>query len=140
MTDYEFVKQALRGDNSEVQLGRLALKNAGSASVKSFAQMLIDDHSKARLQAAAVAEELKAPASNEVAPDAQKTYDHLQTLKGADFDRQFVAYMVQDHEKDIADFKQEASQGHGPAQKLAAEGLPTLEKHLETAKSLEHSL
>jgi putative membrane protein len=45
--------------------------------------------------------------------------------------------MVEDHQKDIAEFKKEAGSGHGPAQQLATQTLPTLEKHLQIAKSLK---
>jgi putative membrane protein len=52
------------------------------------------------------------------------------------FDKEFTRVMVEDHQKDIAEFKNEAANGHGPVQQLAAETLPTLEKHLQIAKSL----
>jgi len=57
-------------------------------------------------------------------------------MSGVAFDREFVSYMVEDHRKDIADFKKEASNDKGPADRLAQKQLPTLEKHLKIAQSL----
>jgi putative membrane protein len=45
--------------------------------------------------------------------------------------------MVEDHQKDIAEFKKEAGSGQGPVPQLAAQTLPTLEKHLRIAQSLK---
>ena len=61
----------------------------------------------------------------------------LQKLSGQAFDHEFVRYMVQDHEKDIAEFRQESQNGPTPAKDLAAQTLPTLEKHLQMAKALK---
>lgn len=45
--------------------------------------------------------------------------------------------MVEDHEKDIAEFSEEASTGKDPAVKsFAARTLPTLKMHLQMAQSI----
>jgi putative membrane protein len=46
--------------------------------------------------------------------------------------------MVKDHKKDIAAYRKEAMSKGGPAQQYAKASLPTLEKHLRMAESLEH--
>ncbi len=58
-------------------------------------------------------------------------------LNGSEFDREFARYMVQDHEKDISKFKNEASSGRGAVPQLAERTLPTLDKHLHMAESLQ---
>jgi putative membrane protein len=137
MSEQDFLKHAIEGDNSEIQLGRLAASKGGTASVKSFAQTLITDHSKARQEAAAVAQRLGVAPPQDVAPEARQEYDKLQKLSGASFDKEFSSYMVSDHEKDISEFKAEAGSGSGAAANLASKQLPTLEKHLAMAKALE---
>ncbi len=44
--------------------------------------------------------------------------------------------MVKDHQEDIKEFQKESSKNDA-AGKLAKETLPTLQKHLEAAQSLE---
>ena len=136
-TEKEFLGDAIKGDNSEVALGSLAASKGGSEPVKTFGQTLVSDHSKAKTQATALAAKLGVSPSGEISSEAEKEMVKLQRLNGRDFDEEFARYMVKDHEKDIAEFKAEAAKGHGPAQQLASQSLPTLEKHLEMAKSLE---
>jgi putative membrane protein len=45
--------------------------------------------------------------------------------------------MVEDHQKTIAEFKAEADAGSGAVAGMAKAQLPTLEKHLTTAQSLQ---
>ncbi len=44
--------------------------------------------------------------------------------------------MVEDHNKDIANYEKQASSGNGKTAALAKDTLPTLRKHLELAKGL----
>jgi putative membrane protein len=45
--------------------------------------------------------------------------------------------MVKDHKKDIAEYKEEAGASNSPASTYAEHALPTLDKHLRIAESLE---
>ena len=135
-TEREFIGDAIKGDNSEVAIGQLALSNGASEPVKAFGQMLIDDHSKARTDASTIAAKLGVSPPTDMSPEAQREVEKLRQLSGHDFDKEFVRAMVRDHEKDVAEFKKEAASGRGPVQQLAAQTLPTLERHLQTAKSL----
>ena len=50
-----FLEDAIKGDNSETSLGRLIASRGDSAQVRSFGRTLVRDHSRARVDAAAVA-------------------------------------------------------------------------------------
>ena len=136
-TEKDFVADAIKGDSSEIVLGQLALSKNNNPGVKAFAQTLVDDHTKAKAQASTVAEKLGLAPPSAVTPEAEQELKKLEKLSGDAFDKEFVRYMVNDHEKDIANFRKEAQSGSGPAQNLAGETLPTLEKHLQMAKALE---
>ena len=135
-TEKEFITDAIKGDNSEIALGQLAVSKSPSEPVKAFGQTLIDDHSKAKAEASAVAMKVGVSPPGEISPEAQTAMTKLKGLSGRDFDKEFTRVMVEDHQKDIAEFKKEADGGHGAVQQLAAQTLPTLEKHLQMAKSL----
>ena len=60
----------------------------------------------------------------------------LSKLSGEAFDRKFVAEMIKDHKKEIAEYSKVARKQDNPAGAYAAQTLPTLQKHLETAQSL----
>ena len=136
-TEKEFINDAIKGDNSEIAMGHLAMTNGGSEPVKTFGQTLIDDHSKAKTDALALATQMGVTPPSEMSPDAQSEMAKLQQLRGRDFDKEFVRVMIEDHQKDIAEFKKEAESVHGAVQQLAAQTLPTLEKHLRIAQSLK---
>ena len=53
------------------------------------------------------------------------------------FDREFVKHMVDDHKKHIKEFQQEAKKGNAAPARFANDVLPDLQKHLDTAPSLQ---
>ncbi len=133
--DKEFVSKAGMGGMAEVQIGNLALQNAASAEVKAFAQRMVDDHSKANaeLQQLATTKGLALP--TELSGEPKQMLDHLGSLHGADFDKAYMKDMVDDHEKDVAEFdKASTSATDNDLKAWAGKTLPTLKDHLEHAK------
>ncbi|MCF0073658.1 DUF4142 domain-containing protein [Dyadobacter sp. CY261] len=135
--DAEFAVAAADGSLIEVQLGELAQTNAANADVKKFGQTMVTEHSKA-------SEELKTLASQKnitlpamLSDDKQKKYDDLAKMKGAEFDKAYISYMVDDHKEDISEFEEAAKEAKDPDVKAWAEAkLPTLKHHLEMAEAL----
>jgi putative membrane protein len=97
--DKNFVQDMLADGNAEIQLAKLASDRAASPDVKRFAQMMIQDHTKA-------GDQLKQnAASYSIQPDQDKIndkqhdlMDKLSKLRGADFDREYMKAMVDDHQ------------------------------------------
>jgi putative membrane protein len=119
-------------------VGDLAQKNGGSDDVKSFGKMLVDDHTASNTKATSLAQANGVtPPTEPKAADKQK-HDELAKLSGADFDREFAKGMVKGHEEAISKFEA-ASKGDDDIAKFAQETLPTLQKHLKTAQTLESS-
>ncbi|TPM96683.1 DUF4142 domain-containing protein [Mesorhizobium sp. B2-1-3A] len=136
-SDSEFLGDAIKGDNSEIVLGKLAVEKSSSRAVKSFGRALERDHRKAKRQATAVARKVNSRVPNGLTDEATQEQQKLEALSGAAFDREFAAYMVSDHQKDISEFQDEAKAGRGEVAKLAEKTLPTLRKHLKLAQSLK---
>jgi putative membrane protein len=135
-SDKEFLSDAIKTDNAEIALGKLAAKQGGSADVKSFAQTLVSDHTKARQAAVALAPELQVKPVEGVPLEARNEQAKLKGLKGNDFDKEFAAFMVTGHKQAIAEFKDKAAEGDRPVSTLAKQTLPTLEMHLSMAEKL----
>lgn len=137
-TDATFALKAAQGGVAEVKLGQLAIEKASSPEVKSFAQKMIDDHSKAneKLKTAAGKSHMTLPTTMN-AKD-QTLYNKLSGLSGAAFDHAYMKAMVKDHENDIKEFQNESNKGANPDMKrFASDTLPTLQEHLGLAKSAE---
>ena len=134
----QFIKKAVQGNIAEVKMGELAQKNGSSDGVKSFGKMLVTDHGKAKDQTVALAKPLNVDPPTEPNADAKAAYDKLAKLSGAAFDKEFAHHMVMDHKKDIAEYEDEAKEkGNVQVSKYAADTLPTLKKHLQTAEALD---
>ncbi|HEX4196844.1 MAG TPA: DUF4142 domain-containing protein [Caulobacteraceae bacterium] len=137
--DTAFIKDAIKGDNSEIMLGGVAQRHGASPGMRAFGDMLVTDHTKARDQATIVARGMGvAPPSGPMA-EADVERAKLAVLSGPAFDHEFAKYMVNDHQHDIADFQTEAAHGHGEAAALARKSLQVLRKHLAAAERLTRS-
>jgi putative membrane protein len=132
----DFVSEAIKGDNSEIMLGKVAMQRGKSPAVKSFGKMLFSDHTLAKQQMVTLAKTLGAPVSDQPMDEATQEEKKLAGLSGAAFDREFATYMIDDHTKDIEKFTAEANAKNGESSTLASQQLPTLQKHLHTAQSL----
>jgi putative membrane protein len=139
-SDSAFAMKAAQANMAEVELGKLALQKAMSDDVKKFAQMMVDDHSKAL-------DELKGVTGTKItlptAIDAEhkKLSDRLSKLSGAGFDREYMQAMVDGHRKVAADVRKESQSGADPDLKAwAGKILPTVEAHLKQAETVNRSV
>jgi putative membrane protein len=135
--DSEFAKKAAQGGMAEVKLGNLAASQGADPKIKEFGQRMITDHSKANdaLQAAAKEENISLP--EQPSKQQQAEADRLAKLHGAAFDKAYAKLMLEDHKKDVAEFKKEANSGKDSAVKsFASATLPKLEEHLRMAPDL----
>ena len=131
-----FVRNVIDRKFDEVY--QLAADMGSGKGVRDYGQMLVTDHGAHKVQAGQIATALGVAIPDDATPEANLEYEKLMAMKGADFDKEFVSYMVDDHKKDIDKYKQEAA-STDPAQvkDLVNQTLPTLQKHLETAQSLQ---
>lgn len=132
----EFLTDAIKGDNSEIKLGKLAEAKGNSDGVRNLGQTLVSDHTKAKQDVSSAATALGITPTDDAAPAALAEYTKLNGMSGAAFDHEFVSYMISDHKKDIAEFEAQAK-GSDKTGTLAQQQLPTLKKHLQIAQSLQ---
>ena len=135
--DKEFMNKAAQGGMAEVKLGELAASKAQSPEVKAFGQRMVVDHGKANTDLKALAAEKNVSLPADVSGEQKEVYDKLSKLSGAEFDKEYVKEMVEDHEKDVAEFKKESTGAEGSGVKsFASKTLPTLESHLDQIKTI----
>lgn len=134
--DAAFVTDAMKGDNGEVAIGKLAQAQGQSQATKDFGAMLATDHGAHKDKLASLASANGIAVTDDPSDEGKANLDKLKGLKGADFDKAFKATMIEDHQKDIAKYEKQASSGDSQTAALAKETLPTLKKHLSTAQSL----
>jgi putative membrane protein len=95
---HKFVQTAAVSNMAEVNLGKLALERAQDPEVKEFAQMMIDEHTKAQqdLKQAASAGGVDFPTVLD--EKHQQVSDKLSGLNGSEFDREYMKVMVDEHQ------------------------------------------
>jgi putative membrane protein len=136
--DAETVVELASGGMMEVELAKVAVQKATSPKVKKFAQMMIDDHSKANNDLKTLAESKNIVLPGTISDDHQKTINDVSEETGKQFDRKYMDVMLDDHKKDIDKFQRLADKGNDADIKaFAAKTLPTLIHHREEAEKLE---
>ncbi len=139
--DGAFAVAVADGGMLEIKLGQLAQTNGSSAKVKEMGKMMETDHSKASDELIVWAMKHSVSLPTELSAEKKQQYDEFAAKKGADFDKTYAAFMVEDHEKDIAAFKKQADEGSDTELKSWAAGkLPLLEHHLEMAKATNNAV
>src|SRR5439155_12293915 len=103
--DKDFVTDAGKGGKAEVELSQDAVSHATNASVKSFAQKLIDDHTKANDELASIATSKGVTIPSEIQGKMKEAKERLLKLTGKSFDQAYVKQMVDDHTSTIKMFE-----------------------------------
>ncbi len=134
----KFLTDSIRSNIAEMRMGELALQRGRSKDVREFAETLVSDHTMGLQKTAALARMAGVTPPTESTADAIKKHEAMSKLSGEEFDREFVSHMVMSHQQGIAKYTEAARDGGNPeVAELANDTLPTLQKHLETAQSLE---
>lgn len=133
----------------EIDVGKIAQKN-GTAHVKSYSDTLEKDHKSADADLNAFAKKrgLKTIPADKPDTDAEKQEQkdmtgqvaHLKTLKGTEFDKEFLNMMVAGHEQEVA--RIDTSIGTTSDQDLQTflkSVKPMLQRHEDEARDLQKS-
>ena len=129
------------GNVGEIRLSELALKNSENPEVKEFAQMMIDDHSKANDQLLQVAKDHNIDFPPAPPAAAYKMSQTMLSMKGAEFDKVYMGELVKAHANALAALKKakEETKDH-----LLTEYVDGTEKivaeHLKKAKAIDEKL
>jgi putative membrane protein len=139
ITDAEFVRQAAEGGTKEVEMNRIAAKQAVNADVKALAAKLLSDHEKANAELMALAKKENIDTGHAAMPGMHKAdMDKLAALSGAAFDRTYLTDLIAAHQKSIALFESEVKSGkNGQIKAWAQTTLPTLREHLKEAQAVQ---
>ena len=135
-------KAVLEGGMAEVQLGQLAQQKSESNDVKQFGAKMVNDHGQMGDKwLKPVAQQMGINPPSGPSKKDKKEMEKLQGMSGQDFDREYITMMVKDHQKDLSEFRKEASSGKSPAVKDAAsQGAPIIEEHLIGGRVVERLL
>jgi putative membrane protein len=134
--DEQFLKDAAAGGMMEVELGKIAADKAVNDQVKAFGRQMQQDHGKANdeLKTLAASKGVQIPTA--LTGKHKRTVDRLSKLSNAEFDRQYMRTMIDDHKEDLKAFQREADKGKDPdVKQFASKYVPMIQNHLEMAQA-----
>lgn len=138
----EFAQSMAQSDGYELAASQAALAQSRSSQVRAFAQQMLADHARTgqALRNAAVASGLEPPQPH-VGGDLMRFLAGLQSLRGAEFDREYARQQVLAHTSAMTTVCSYATDGSDANLRgAAAVALPVIEHHLQMALQLKDAL
>lgn len=138
--DEEFIKHEAASGKAIITIAVEAATRSESEAIRTFARSLVRDHGKS----GAVIEKLAQSKGVDLEPgDVAQHEAHLEQLRGergADFDNEFIVFMIKMHKDSGENFEKTATDSPDTdIKKWASEMLPGLKNHLKKAKDLTPS-
>jgi putative membrane protein len=143
-SDAEIAHIAKTANDADIDGGNLANTKAQNAEVKSFANLMISDHTAANEQAAQIAQRsglqpADNPISQQMMSDHQRAKQDLQARNGAEFDKAYIAHEVQMHQQVLNSLDQTLipNAQNAELKSLLQQVRTTVEGHLKRAQDIQ---
>lgn len=139
--DVDFASKAAVGGMAEVEFGKLAQDKAANSRVKEFAAMMVTDHGKANGELMSIASSKSITLPAVLDEEHQMKYDELKSKSGSEFDKAYVAAMVEGHQKTLALMQDGAQNCKDSALKgFAEKTAPVVKAHLDLITKIQADL
>jgi putative membrane protein len=129
----------------EIDAGKIAQAKGKSAEVKSFAKMMVTDHSKMKKEGEALAKKdsltPELPANDTSKQHADNVKSALDAKTGSSFDSTYITEMVNGHQQALnmlTDFQGKAKNEN--LKSMIAAAIPKVQAHLDKAKAIWEKL
>ena len=135
----DFVHKASEGNMFEIESSKLALTKTSVKDVKSFAEMMVTDHTQVgdQFKKALVASGSGLAPANKLDNDHQETLNSLKAAEPAIFDSLYIQAQGKAHDDAVSLFASYAEKGDDTAlKKFASDELPVLKKHQDRIHAL----
>ena len=143
ITDAQIASIVVTANQVDVDAGKLAKSRSTNGDVKTFAELMITDHTGVNKSAVDLAGRLKVtpqdnPTSQSLKAGGEKNLAHLKTLNGAAFDKAYVDQEVAYHQQVIDALDKTLIPGATNAElkALLIKVRPAFVAHLEHARHL----
>jgi putative membrane protein len=141
LADTAFVREVRTDNMLESHLGTLAASRSSNSAVKQFAQQMVTDHTRMGNEWASLASRNRFPATAALDATQRQLVSRLTSLSGADFDREYMSTMVQDHQANVSTLQRLGPSAQSlDVRQLAASNLTTLQQHLTMAQQVANQV
>lgn len=136
--DQAYVQNAAASDMFEIESSKLAQSKATLPSLKTFAQMMIDEHGKSSAELKTAAGTAGIPVPTMLPAEQQAKLDALKAASGAEFDRLYLADQKAGHQDTLTKVNAYlASAPAGPLKDHAAKVTGVVQKHLNSLEKIK---
>jgi putative membrane protein len=146
VNDAQIASIVVTANKVDIDAGKLAASRSTNDAVKTFARLMVTDHTGVNKSAMDLAARLKLtpqnnPTSQSLRTDGEKSLAHLKTLKGAAFDKAYIDREVAYHQQviDALDQTLIPNATNEELKALLVKVRPAFVAHLEHAKRLQAS-
>jgi len=139
--DQQALTRLAQADMAEIAAGKLAQQKAASPEVKKYGEHMVQEHTKMLQDGSQLAQRKGVTPPKETDNKHQAAMKKLEGLSGEEFDRQYMAQMVKDHEE-VLQLAERTAKGTKDAELKAhlEKGAPHVKEHLERARKIKASL
>ena len=137
----------MAANDAEIQAGKLAETKATNAQVKSFAQHMVQEHTKNNAMAQTVDQKAKVTPAPDAKTEAMKAdskakIDAVAAKSGAEFDKAYMNLQVSMHEEVLSTIEKEflPKAQNADMKKFLTETKAHVGEHLAMAKKIQSSL
>lgn len=103
LTDANIASIMISADQAEIERGRVAVSTSQNATVRQYAQQMVDDHTRLMQQTETLATERRitptpGQTTRQIETSTTETIQSLRDREGEDFDRQYIATEISNHQ------------------------------------------
>ncbi|HEX4711896.1 DUF4142 domain-containing protein [Phenylobacterium sp.] len=136
-----FVSNASQGDMYEIQAAQIAEKRSKTPDVKTFARMMVKDHTALSNSMKPLATAAGQTPAAKLDNRRQGFIDNLNSASAANFDKTYIDQQVAGHEEALTLMQGYAQDGSNAGLKAgAAKAVPMVQMHLDKAKAIQAGL
>jgi putative membrane protein len=137
-SDQKMIKDLALANLAEIEAARLAHGKSQNEQVRTFAQQMIDDHTKTLAEVQQLAQAKGVPLPTELDRVQKRKAARMAALSGDAFDRAYLSQAgVADHKKTHGLLQQAQARAKDPELKaLVARTMPIVDQHLNSAEQL----
>lgn len=131
-----FIKQGIEGGLTEIKASGMVITKSNNQKVIGLAKMMIDDHSQLGDDLKKLEADEKITEKDTISQAHQIQLNDLEKKSGAAFDKAYLQMMVLEHEEAVRLFTKAATNADSKIRKVAAQNLPAIKMHLDSANAM----
>ncbi|MGZ3845416.1 MAG: DUF4142 domain-containing protein [Flavisolibacter sp.] len=140
-TDQAFLTQVAMANKAEIMAGQLAATKSTTASIKSYGQLMVTEHTQAQTDLQGVYTNVGQTKPDSLDAQHQALMTRLNSFTGHSFDTAYINSQLRDHQNTLTIFQTEISGGNNSSVKNYANMYVShIQMHLQKADSLSRAL